>query len=342
MTQFDNNKNIPCLALDAMGGDNAPHAVIAGANLFLKSNVKVKFIFFGDKAKILPILNKYPNLKSVATIEHTTDVISSEEQPSVALRRGKNSSMRLAIEAVKNGFADAVVSSGNTGALMVMSKLIFKTLDGIDRPAIGTIIPSIKGKIILLDMGANSVCDANNLAQFAVIGDALAKSALGLQEPSIGLLNIGSEELKGHEVIRVAHQLIASEHPHLNYKGYVEGDDIMKGSVDVVVTDGFTGNVTLKAMEGTSKFIKSLFKKGFNSSLISKIGMFLSSFSLKKVFSKIDPRNYNGAMFLGLNNICVKSHGNADEVGFCNAISVTEKLIRNKVNQKIIDELNNQ
>ena len=339
---FQETTNTPsfCLALDAMGGDNAPYSVIAGANLFLHKNNNVSFLLFGDQKKIIPILNKFSKLKQKAKIIHTDDRISSEEKPSVALRKGKKSSMRLAIEAVSKGEADAVVSAGNTGALMIMSKLIFRTLEGIDRPAIGTIIPTSKGgSSIFLDMGANATCNANNLTQFAIMGDAFAKAILKKTNPSIGLLNIGSEELKGDEIVRVTHQTINSEFPHLNYYGYVEGDDITKGTVDVVVTDGFTGNVALKAIEGTAKLISTFLKKGFKASIMSRVGFLCSALSLKKVFKKVDPRNHNGALFLGLNGICIKSHGNADKISFANALEVAEKVIENKINDKIIAEL---
>jgi len=335
--RHQNRKHI--LALDAMGGDNAPYSVLAGAALFAKTNQNVDFLFFGDSAKLTPIFNKFPILATRATIEHTEDFIAAEEKPSTALRRGKKSSMRLAIEAVKEGKADAVVSAGNTGALMIMSKLILKTLDGIDRPAIGTIIPTKIGSSLLLDMGANSACDAENLVQFSIMGDAFAKAALAKESPSIGLLNIGSEELKGHETVRVANQIISEEYTNLNYHGYVEGDDIMTGVVDVIVTDGFTGNVVLKAIEGTAKILTGFFKQGFKASLFSRIGLLFSALSLKKVFKKIDPRNHNGAMFLGLNGISIKSHGNADKIGFSNALKVAVNLIENKINQKIIEEL---
>jgi len=338
---LDNStNNTPiCLALDAMGGDHAPHSVVMGAAEFIKNHSNVTFLFFGDANQISPILNKFSKLKAKSEIIHTSDAVSSGEKPSVALRKGKNSSMRLAIEAVKSGSAHAVVSSGNTGALMIMSKLIFRSLDGIDRPAIGTIIPTKTGSSILLDMGANSACDATNLAQFAIMGEAFAKATLGLEEPSIGLLNIGSEELKGHEVIRVAHQTMNEDYKHINYYGYVEGDDIMKGTVDVIVTDGFTGNIALKSIEGTAKVITGFLKAGFKASIISRLGFLLSALSLKKVFKTIDPRNHNGAMFLGLNGICVKSHGNADKTGFSNALRITAKLVENKINDKIIEEL---
>ena len=343
MVKTISKQKIINIAIDAMGGDNAPQAIIAGTALFFKKNQHVNFTFFGDEDKITPILSDFPKLKEHAKIVHTKDFISSEEKPAIALRKGKKSSMKLAIDAVKNGTADAIVSAGNTGALMIMSKLALRTLDGVDRPAISTIMPSDseKGSVVFLDMGANASCDANNLALFALMGNAFAKVVLQCDNPTIGLLNIGSEELKGNEVVKVAHQIINEEYKELNYQGYVEGDDILKGTVDVVVTDGFTGNVALKAIEGTSKTIKKFLKTGFNASLLAKFGFLCAMFSLKKVFNRIDPRNHNGAMFLGLNGISIKSHGNADKVGFANALKVTLKLVENKVNEQIIEQLKN-
>ncbi len=329
-----------CLALDAMGGDNAPHSVIAGAALCNKKHPDVNFIFFGDEDKLTPLLEKFPKLQAQSKIEHTIDVISCEEKPSIAVRKGRKSSMTLAINAVKDGRADAVVSAGNTGALMAISKLALRPLEDIDRPAICTFMPTRKnGNVVLLDMGANATCDAENLAQFAIMGDAFAKAALNVSDPKIGVLNIGSEELKGHETVRVAHQILSEEYTHINYSGYVEGDQIMSGDFDVVVTDGFTGNVTLKAIEGTAKLITSKFKHGFKRSIFGIIGLLIAFFPLRKIFKNLDPRKYNGAMFLGLNGISVKSHGNADKVSFCNALEVTINLIENKINEKIIEEL---
>ena len=248
--------------------------------------------------------------------------------------------MRMAIEAVKNGDADAIVSSGNTGALMALSKICFKTLDGIDRPAIASIVPTVAGGAsVLLDMGANSTCDANNILQFAVMGDAYARVILAKESPSLGLLNIGSEDMKGNDVVKLAHQLI-QEADFLNYKGYVEGNDITSGKVDIIATDGFTGNIALKAIEGTAVMCKHYLKKGFRSSPLSFLGFIFSSLSLKKVFSNLDPRNYNGGMFIGLNGITIKSHGCSDARGFANAVKVARKLVMNKINDKIIEEIN--
>jgi glycerol-3-phosphate acyltransferase PlsX len=326
------------LALDAMGGDNAPKSVIEGAVISAKRHKDVNFLLFGDEVLIKPLLAKHTFLKGRVKIIHTSEAISADEKPSTAIRK-KNSSMKLAIEAVKEKKADAVVSAGNTGALMVISKLVLRTLDGIDRPAIGTILPTAKGSSVLLDMGANAMCSAENLEQFAIMGDAFAKASLNIENPSLGLLNIGSEDLKGNDIVRVAHQLLSEDTSFLNYKGYVEGDDIMKGTVDVIVTDGFSGNIALKSIEGTAKILTGFFKQAFKASILSKIGVLFCLPSLKKVFNKINPSNHNGAMFLGLAGISIKSHGNADGKCFSNAIKVAVNLVENKVNEKIIEEL---
>ena len=333
-----NNKGLN-LAVDVMGGDNAPTAIVEGCALALKRKPNIKFLLFGDQVKINQLLTKFDKLKQNAEIIHTDEKISAHEKPAIALRKGRKSSMQLAITAVKEGKADAIISAGNTGALMAMSKLSLRTLDGIDRPAIATILPTMKKPCVFLDMGANASCDANNLLQFAIMGDAFAKVTLGLESPSIGLLNIGSEDLKGNEVIKVTQQILQEEASHLNYYGYVEGDDIAAGTTDIIVTDGFTGNIALKAIEGTAKMCKLLLKKSYQRSIIAFLGYLLSRYSLRHSFKQMDPKNYNGAMFLGLNGIAIKSHGNADKKSFANAIKVAVELCENNINEKIIEEL---
>ena len=328
------------LALDVMGGDNAPESVIFGADFFLKKNKNVFFHLYGDQNQINIILNKTKYLKEFCKVIHCPNKISSEDKVSNALKKSKNTSMRCAIEDVKNNEAHAVISSGNTGALMALSKICYKSLEGIDRPAISSIIPTMnKGACVLLDMGANSSCDANNLYQFGLMGDAYAKLVFSKKTPSVGLLNIGSEEMKGNDVVRVAHQML-QEDENINFFGYVEGDDITKGTVDVVVTDGFTGNIALKSIEGTALMVKSYLKEGFKSSIFAMIGYIFSSLALKKIFSNLDPRNHNGGIFLGLGGITIKSHGSSDAKGFANAIKVAQTVVENDLNQQIILELN--
>ncbi len=329
------------LALDCMGGDRAPQIVIEGADLVASTNNYVHFLLFGDSKKITPIIQNCRHLKDRYSIIHTDEAVSSDEKPSVALRRATNSSMRLAINAVKDGQADVAVSAGNTGALMAMAKIVLRPLPAIDRPAIITSIPNQKKKAtVMLDMGANVECNADVLFQFAVMGRAFARAVLKIQNPKIGILNVGSEEAKGHDDVRNAYAMLKeSELLKNDFYGYVEGDDITKGTVDVVVTDGFTGNITLKAIEGTVKLMSSVIKEALKSSIWSKLGYILASFSISKSTKDIDPRMHNGAMFVGLNGVVVKSHGSTDHIGFANAIRVAISLIENKINQHITEEI---
>lgn len=328
------------IALDCMGGDRAPQVVIEGAEIIATSNSNVHFLLFGDSKKINLIMQNCPFLRGCHTLIHTDEFISSDEKPSVALRKGTNSSMRLAINALKNLEADVVVSAGNTGALMAISKIVLRLLTSIDRPAIVTSVPNQKKKgTVMLDMGANIECSADVLFQFAVMGHAFAKSVLKINKPSIGLLNVGSEDMKGNDAVKTAANLIKESHLAECFYGYVEGDQIVKGTIDVVVTDGFSGNITLKAIEGTVKFVSSLIKEGFMDSIWAKIGYLFASSSLTRVTKKVDPRMHNGAMLIGLNGVVVKSHGSTDRVGFANAIKVAISLIENKVNEQITEEL---
>lgn len=327
------------IALDAMGGDNAPSIVLEGASLACQKYPDVKFIIYGNLDILNEHLGNYPLLKNFEVI-HCPNSISAHDKPSIAVRNSKDSSMRAAIEAVKDAKANAAISAGNTGALMAISKIILRTLPNISRPAIAGIFPTIKGKTVMLDLGANVECDSEILYQFAVMGDAFAKAILGVLNPKIGLLNIGSEEVKGNDVVKLTWQLLKNNSEYLNFYGYVEGDDITKGTVDVIVTDGFTGNVALKTAEGTAKFIKEIFKEAFENSWISKLSYLLARKSLKKAASRIDGRLYNGAMFLGLNGIIVKSHGSADGLAFSNAISIAIELATQNINQKILEEIN--
>jgi len=328
------------IALDCMGGDNAPKIVIEGAEIVASSKKDVHFLFYGDSSKINPLIKNYPKLKNRYTIIHTDQEISSDEKPSIALRRGTQSSMRLAINAVKEGEADVAVSAGNTGALMAIAKIVLRPLPSIERPAIVTSIPNQKNSgTVLLDMGANVECDSDVLFQFAVMGHAFAKIALKIKDPKIGILNIGSEDLKGNDAVRSAALLIKESDLKDNFYGYVEGNDITKGTVDVVVTDGFTGNISLKVIEGTAKMVTELLREAFSRSFISKIGYLLAKTAIKKSTQKMDPRLHNGAMLIGLNGVVVKSHGGTDSLGFSNAISVAISLVKDKINEQISNEL---
>ena len=333
------NKKIN-IALDCMGGDSAPNIIIEGANIISASNPNIHFLLYGHKDQMIPVLDMCPTLKNHSTIFHTDQKISAEEKPSIALRRGTDSSMRLAIEAVKNGEAEAIISAGNTGALMAISKIILRPLSSIDRPAIVTSVPNQKKSgTVLLDMGANVDCNSEILFQFAVMGNAFAKSALKIAKPSIGILNVGSEDLKGSDAVRSASSLIKESKLADSFYGYVEGDDITKGTTDVVVTDGFCGNITLKAIEGTAKMVSDILKEGFSNSFLARIGYLFANHSLNSSLQRINPKNHNGAMLIGLNGIVVKSHGSADKISFANAIKVAISLVEDKINDKIIEEI---
>ncbi len=327
------------IALDAMGGDNAPACVLRGAEMALIRHPGIRFLLFGNRYILEPLLVGIPVLKGASTIVHTEAVIAGDDKPSIAVRRGRGSSMWLSIESVKEGQSCAIVSAGNTGALMAMSKLILRTLPGISRPAIAALFPTLRGECVMLDLGANVESDADDLYRFAIMGDAFARAVLGLSRPRIGLLNVGSEELKGRDEVKAAAQLLKASAADLNFHGFVEGNDIAEGTVDVVVTDGFTGNVALKTAEGAARLIRTYLKEAFASSPIAKAGGLLAAGALGAVKDKLDDRKRNGAMFLGLNGIAVKSHGGADAYSFCNAISVAVELVAHHINTRITEEI---
>lgn len=324
------------IALDAMGGDHAPDMVIKGAAAILPRFPQVKFVLFGDAARIEPLLRQFPALKDRCELRHTAEKVGSEDKPSQALRRGRNTSMRLAIDTVASGEADAIVSAGNTGALMAMAKFVLRTLPGIERPAIASFLPTMKGETVVLDLGANVECDARNLVQFAVMGANLAHSALGRHRPRVGLLNVGVEELKGHDEVRGAAELLrAVANPPFEFVGFVEGDDITKGETDVIVTDGFTGNIALKTAEGTAKLMSGLLRSAFQRSILTKLGYLLARSGLAMLRDRMDPRFYNGGVLLGLNGIVVKSHGGTDDVGFAAALEVAIDMAQDRLIERI-------
>jgi glycerol-3-phosphate acyltransferase PlsX len=322
-----------------MGGDRAPLCVVKGAAKALQRYPELEFRFYGDGEKIEPLVKKQKKLKKRYEIIHTDQQVMADDKPSIALRKGKQTSMRLAIDAVKDGDCFAIVSAGNTGALMAMSKMVLGTLPGVSRPAITALIPTFHGECVMLDMGANITADSDALFHYALMGDAFARAVIGLKQPTIGLLNVGAEEIKGHEELKEASQKLKDTPLELDFHGFIEGDDIVKGVVDVVVTDGFTGNIALKAIEGTGALISYYLLQALNSSIISQIGALIARASLSAVKAKIDHRKYNGAMFLGLNGISVKSHGSADSLSFANAIAVAAELQLHNTNQRIIDEI---
>jgi glycerol-3-phosphate acyltransferase PlsX len=328
------------IALDAMGGDHAPDMVIAGAEIARERRPDVHYLVFGDEAKILPLLDRYPALKPICTVHHTADAVAGDAKPAAALRQGRNSSMRLAIDAVAAGDAACAVSAGNTGALMATAKVVLKTVPGIDRPAIASILPTLRGECVMLDLGANLEVGPENLVQFAIMGTVFARIVLGVLQPSFGLLNVGSEEQKGSEGIRAAAAMLR-EAPiaEARFHGFVEGTDIGSGAVDVIVADGFSGNVALKTAEGTVRLYAEFLRRTFASSWRAKLGYLLVKPALAKLRARTDPRRYNGAMFLGLQGICVKSHGGTDAVGFANAIAAGANLAGQGFNDKIKEEL---
>jgi glycerol-3-phosphate acyltransferase PlsX len=305
----------PILAIDAMGGDHAPEMVIAGLEIAATRMPKAQFMIFGDRARLEPLIGATKRVRAQSTLHHAADVISGDMKPTAALRL-RDSSLRRAIDAVLSGEAAGVVSAGNTGALLALSKIVLKTIPGIDRPAMAAIAPSAKGDVVLLDLGANVVYDARNLVEFAVMGEMFAKVVLGLPAPTVGLLNIGSEEGKGDEILRSAAATLRESPIAAQFHGFVEGHDIAGGTVDVVVTDGFTGNVALKTGEGALKLVGDLLKGVFASGPFAKLGYLLARGGLKRLREMLDPRRYNGAVFLGLNGVVVKSHGGADANDF--------------------------
>ncbi|KJV69026.1 phosphate acyltransferase PlsX [Candidatus Neoehrlichia procyonis] len=336
--------NIP-IALDAMGGDFAPESIIQGADFALSSlmysyNYKVHFSIYGQEDKVMPILSKYKKLEESSTFIHVEDVVLASDKPSFAIRHRKQSSMTCAIEDVKKGIVSGAISSGNTGALMAISRFILGTLPNIDRPAIATTMPSMGKDFVLLDLGANVECNADSLFQFAIMGNAFAKTVLNRKNPKVALLNVGHEETKGTDTIREAFSLLKKIESGINFCGYVEANDILKGDVDVVVVDGFSGNVMLKMMESLAENIFALLKESINYSLATKFAGLLLKFQLKEKFYRFNPKFHNGAMLLGLNGVIVKSHGNADSIAFANAIKVAANAIYNNINVKIAGELN--
>lgn len=333
------------IAIDAMGGDLGVDMTIPGASRSLEKSPNTKFLLFGDEAKIRPVLSGYPALKTASEVIHTDHAISSDEKPAVALRKGRNSSMRLAINAVSDGKADCVVSAGNTGALMATAKMVLKCLPDIRRPAIASVMPTKndtkEGRVVMLDLGANLACDSEVLVQFALLGAVYSKVVEGNTSPTVGLLNVGSEDVKGHEDLRSAAAILNRVKFAGTYHGFVEGDDIPLGTTDVVVTDGFTGNIALKTAEGVAKLSGMYMKQAFKSSLFAMIGGVFARRALMAAKAKVDPRLYNGGMFLGLDGVCVKSHGGTDEIGFANALGVAYNLADNQFNNQVAKELEN-
>ncbi len=329
------------ISIDAMGGDFGPEVVIAGAAKALERHPDVTFLIYGLKAQCEPVLAKYPKLRDKSVFHECELAVSMDEKPSAALRRGRYvSTMWRSIEAVKLGEADVTVSAGNTGALMAMAKFCLRTMANIERPAIAGIWPTLKGESIVLDIGATIGADAQQLLDFAIMGGAMARSLFEVDRPTVGLLNVGVEEVKGQEEVKEAGRLIREANlPTIAYHGFVEGDDIGKGTVDVVVTEGFTGNIALKAAEGTARQIATLLRESMSRTLLAKIGYLLAKPAFDRLREKMDPNKVNGGVFLGLNGIVIKSHGSANADGFAAAIDVGYDMARNDLNAKIRQDL---
>jgi glycerol-3-phosphate acyltransferase PlsX len=331
----------PRIAIDAMGGDGGLATMLEGAALALSADPRLRFHIAGDEAQLRAALARQPSLAAASAIVHAPETVSGEDKPSQAIRRAHRTSMGLAIAAVKAGEADAAVSAGNTGAMMAMAKLALRTMHGIDRPALAARLPTLgEHDLVMLDLGANTECDARNLVQFAVMGAAYSRAALGVESPRVRLLNIGTEELKGTDELKAAAaQLRAANLPRLRFEGFIEGDRLGRGEVDVVVTDGFSGNIALKSIEGTARFVADLLRRAFTSSLRSKLGFLISRPATDLLRHHLDPNNHNGAVFLGLNGIVVKSHGGATAHGIANAIGVASRLIAHDITRRITEDL---
>ena len=324
------------VAVDAMGGDNAPQKIIDGIELHHKKSKNTFYRLFGNKNIIEPAINKKSIDNNFFEIIHTEDKIKGEDTAFAAAKRGKNTSMWLAIESVKNKTSDIIISAGNTGALLIIAKLNLKMIENIDKPALSGLWPSKKGMSVVLDLGANIECSDKNLIDFSIMGSSLFNSLFPEEKAKVALLNIGSEEVKGNEVIKETYKKLNQiSNEDFEFKGFIEGNNLMNGEVNVIVADGFTGNVALKTAEGTANFITSELKSAMKGSVFGKIGSIISMSSLNKFKKKLDPRLYNGAILLGLDSPVIKSHGGTDYIGFANSLSVCEKIVKNNLIDKI-------
>ncbi|HWA68578.1 MAG TPA: phosphate acyltransferase PlsX [Rhizomicrobium sp.] len=326
------------VSIDAMGGDAGPAIVVAALLKTLQRHTNVHFLLHGDEAELGALTARHARLKPRITIRHAPGRVTMEDKPSHVLRRGKDTSMWHAIDSVKQGEADVAVSAGNTGALMAVSMFGLGIIEGISRPAIATIWPTLKGQTVVLDCGANVVASDEQLVDFAVMGEAFASAILGLERPTVGLLNVGSEEQKGNDAVKGAAAILRAAAPQMAFHGFVEGDDITKGTVDVVVTDGFTGNIALKTAEGTARLVGQYLRQSLKRSILSQIGAIFAAGALNTMRRKLDPRASNGGIFLGLNGVVVKSHGGTDAVGFASAIDMAIDMAKADINTRITAE----
>ncbi|MBO0903826.1 phosphate acyltransferase PlsX [Jiella sonneratiae] len=329
------------ISLDAMGGDHGPEVVLPGAALALERRPDTRFILYGEQDEVLPLLEKHPQLQAASTFHHCEISVRMDDKPSQALRQGRyKSSMWRAIDAVKTGEADVAVSAGNTGALMAMAKFCLRTMANIERPAIAAIWPTLRGESIVLDVGATIGADAQQLIDFSMMGGAMARALFGLERPTVGLLNIGVEEVKGQDEIREAGRLLKETPlPGIEYRGFVEGDDLGQGTVDVVVTEGFTGNIALKTAEGTAKQIAAYLRAAMSRTWLARAGYVLAKSAFDRLRDKMDPRKVNGGVFLGLNGVVIKSHGGTDAEGIAAAIDLAHVMARAGLREKIEADL---
>ena len=332
------------IALDVMGGDHGPDVVLPGAEIALTRHPDISFLLFGDEARLNGVLARLPRLKAASRVIHTDVVVRMDDKPSQALRQGRKvSSMWRAIDAVRTGEADCAVSAGNTGALMAMAKVNLKTMAGISRPAIACLWPTAKGESVVLDVGASIGATAQHLVDMAVMGAAMARIVFDIDRPTVGLLNVGVEEIKGvEEVKEAAAALREANHAGLAYHGFVEGDDIGKGTVDVVVTEGFSGNIALKTAEGTAKQVADYLRAAIRRSLMAKIGYVLARSAFNALREKLDPRKSNGGVFLGLNGVVIKSHGGTDAEGFASAVDIGYDMVRYQLLSRIAAGMNDR
>ena len=323
------------VSIDAMGGDTGPGIVVSALLRALQRHTNVQFLLHGDEAQLNPLLAKYAKLKGRVSIKHASGRVAMEDKPSHVLRRGRDTSMWHAIESVKQGEADVAISAGNTGALMAVSMFGLGIVDGISRPAIATIWPTLKGQTVVLDVGANVMATDEQLVDFAVMGEAFAHVIFGLERPTVGILNVGAEEQKGNDAVKGAAQILRNSSLPMAFHGFVEGDDIAKGTVDVVVTDGFTGNIALKTAEGTARLVGAYLRQSLKRSLLSRLGAVVASGALRTLRRKLDPRANAGGIFLGLNGIVVKCHGGADAVSFASAMDMAIDMANSNINARI-------
>jgi len=328
------------IAIDAMGGEDSPNKVIEGISIHSKNSINTSYKIFGDEKLINPLIQKYKIQKSKIEITHTNKTVEDADSALSAAKKGKDTSLWLSIESLKNNESHAIISAGNTGALFVIAKLNLNMIENIDKPALSGLWPNKNGMNIVLDLGANIECSEKNLIDFSLMGSALHKSLYDYDIPKVALLNIGSEEFKGNTIIKNTFKILKEKKNNLyEFHGYIEGNHIMDGEVNVIVTDGFTGNIALKTAEGTANFITSELKKALTASLIGKFSSYINKNNLKNFKNKLDPRLYNGAILLGLDKPVIKSHGSTDSLGFANSLKVTEKIIKGRLIDKIKENI---